>query len=224
MNHDFIYKHKKKILVLGVLVILVILAVSIVSIVENALNSVTLSITVAPTEAKVLLNGKEYSSEGEHKIKPGEYNVEIRADGFISKFEDFTVKEGDTKTIMLFLEPEDGNPNWFYDNPRDSLIVGAVKDAYTLDAINQLREENPILNDLPIDIDFYTSDYSKKISYTISYELSVDKTSFKITIDDKTGGNYEAAISKIRDLGYEPSGSEIVYNDISDQYKNYRAE
>ncbi len=224
MDQELIYKNRKKIIIIATCIIMAILAISAAFIVENILNSATLNIMVAPTNAKVLINGREYSSEGEYKIRPGEYTAEISADGFIARTENFTVEDGGMEKLWLFLDPEDGNPNWFYDNPRDGLIVGAIREVYTLDAISQLQEANPILNDLPVDVDFYTGDYSKKISYTISYEMSADKTSFEIVIEDRTGGNYEAALSKIRNLGYEPSDYKITYKDTSDQYRNYRAE
>lgn len=73
----------------------------------------------------------------------------------------------------------------------------------------------PIIEVLPIKIDRFYDNYSKRQKYIVNYELLNDGNDFKLVITDYTGGNYEEALSKIRSRGYNPDDYEIRYVDQS---------
>ena len=70
-------------------------------------------------------------------------------------------------------------------------------------------EENPFLNHLPITVSKYT-DKGIYVSYRITYSINDDK-SIKITITDKTGGNYENALADLRKIGADPAKLTVEY-------------
>lgn len=212
---DFIYKHKKTLIIGGVLIFVAIVAASIFGIIWNKIYSATISIMVTPTIAKVVIDGKEYDTIGEYKMKPGEYSVEVSADGFITKTEEFVAVENETTKVQLYLTPTEENSDWYAEHPEDALIFGELKSNEAYEKLQELKEEYPILNQLPIEIDYFTSGYANRIKYTISYELNDDNTNFIIVITDYSGGNYENALSKLEARGVKVEDFEIKYIDDS---------
>jgi hypothetical protein len=72
---------------------------------------------------------------------------------------------------------------------------------------------NPIIRVLPIEVSYYTPDFTEYTEYTISYEDSeTNKDGFVLVITDKTGGNKDQALQMIRDKGFNPDDYEVVYN------------
>lgn len=96
----------------------------------------------------------------------------------------------------------------------------ACTDALTEESeqIENLNAQYPIMKDLPIKIDYFEGGHGNEIRYDIEGDLDayVDgESTFKIIITDYTGGNYEAALTRIRDLGYNPDDYTIEYTDLS---------
>lgn len=84
--------------------------------------------------------------------------------------------------------------------------------------IEEINTEYPIMKDLPIKIDYFAGGYGKQTRYDIEGDLNTyenGENTFKIIITDYSGGNYEAALTRIRDLGYNPDDYTIEYTDLS---------
>ncbi|MBR5939239.1 hypothetical protein IKZ77_01665, partial [Candidatus Saccharibacteria bacterium] len=71
----------------------------------------------------------------------------------------------------------------------------------------------------PVRVEYFTTDYSKKVKYTINSQLNNDGTGFIIIITDYTGGNYEDALEKLRARGIDIDKYEIDYSDISNEFE-----
>lgn len=82
--------------------------------------------------------------------------------------------------------------------------------------LSELYEKQPILKELPMRVDYFTDGYAKRVKYTISYKLSDDLKEVKIVIKDETGGNYEAALEKLRAKGAKLEDYEIEYVEIKE--------
>lgn len=80
-----------------------------------------------------------------------------------------------------------------------------------------LQAKYPLITILPIEIDEYTDNYSTYINYRITYTSNTEDSSVTITITDLSGGNYDRAIKKITELGYNPADYTIKYQDESSQ-------
>ena len=212
---DYLYNNKKKVLIVGLIVLILIIGISIYGIVRNMLYSATVSITVAPSVAKVYIDGKEYGSIGEYKLKPGEYEVEAVADGFQKKAGHLVAVANETVNISMYLEPTAENSDWYLEHPEDALTMGDIKADEAAKVIEQLAEKHPILKQLPIEVDYFSDDYSKRTRYTISYLLAEDNTSFTITITDYTGGNQKDALEKLKARGVNLDDYEIDYTSLS---------
>ncbi len=69
----------------------------------------------------------------------------------------------------------------------------------------------PIIQDLPIKVSYYTDNYETYVSYSITYRLDEESEDITIYINDYSGNNEQAALDKIKELGYTPSAYNIVY-------------
>lgn len=79
----------------------------------------------------------------------------------------------------------------------------------------------PIVKDLPIQVEFFSDDYSNHVQYTINY--SYTDGNFSLIINDESGNSHDVALQKIKDLGYNPDDYKIIYNNISSEYRSYPA-
>ena len=78
------------------------------------------------------------------------------------------------------------------------------------------REKYPLIDILPLEINEYTNNYSEHLNYRLTYNINSDN-SVTITITDISGGNYNNAIKKISNLGYNPNDYKFEYKDESSQ-------
>lgn len=212
---ELIYKYKRPIVVGVVLMLVLIVAVSVYFIVMDKINSATVNIIVAPTIAKVKIGDRVFKSMETYKIQPGEYMVEVSAEGFETKTGNLVAVENESIDIQMFLDPTEENANWYEEHQEDALILGEVKNHYAIQAVQELSKDNPILDQLPIEIDYFTNNYAKRVKYTISYRLDGDNAGFVIVVTDYTGGNYEDALARLKARGVESGEYIIEYIDES---------
>lgn len=100
--------------------------------------------------------------------------------------------------------------------PDEDLIYG---DFGCVDMFSPQQSKVPICNKLPIMV----SDYDVASRRSSNYSLScyyINDNDAKILVNDFTGGNYENALNKIRELGFNPDDYEIEYNDQGGDFKN----
>lgn len=81
---------------------------------------------------------------------------------------------------------------------------------------DMVTTEYPILEDLPLKVEYYANNYSEYTSYYLTFEKLDD--GICLVIEDYSGGNYEKALNKIRELGYNPDDYEINYLDKTGEY------
>lgn len=84
----------------------------------------------------------------------------------------------------------------------------------------QFYDKYPLAAKLPIRIDYYVDGYGAQVKYNIYSHLTGEgeNESFSVLIEDYTGGNYEPALERIRNLGFNPDDYEIEYKDLSEEY------
>ena len=214
--NESLRKNRKWLVIGGVVILLAILGTSLYFLIMDAINSATVSVTVAPSIAKVRIGDKDYAAIGTYKMKPGEYEVVVSAEGFETKTGTLTAVENETTNIMLFLETDD--MNWYNNHPEDALIMGEVQNARTVELLKEMGEKYPILNKLPISRDYFLPNYSGKVKYTISYEMVDNANGFSIIITDYMGGAEDAAMKELMSLDDNVSGYDVKYNDISSEW------
>lgn len=202
-------KDKKFTILIGVGAVIIFVALVILSIVIIR-PVATLDILVAPTSAQVMINGKEYSN-GTYTLSPGEITAVISKDGFEGKEIKLELIQGETAQLYTYLLPADGSYDWYLDHEEDMMVLNTIGDARAIEESASYKKKYPAIEALPI---IYAK-YDENWDYT---EFRIDggdfdecEEDFCLKITDTTGGNYEFALSLIREKGFNPDDFEIIY-------------
>lgn len=202
-------KFIKKYPILTLVFITLILITSILFITALSLKDTTeIEIRVAPSSATILIDGKTYQN-GKFRISTGSHSVEIKKDGFTTK--NFTFDTSSSDKLYSYILEEDGGYSWYLNHKEDALLLTSIGDYESkLEAANY-NSKYPIMASLPV----IYANYDDNYHYT---EYRIDggsftgcNTDFCLKITDTTGGNYESAIQKIKDLGFNPEDYTILY-------------
>ena len=203
----------KKLIITAIAIFAIILGVSLYFIITNAQKTAVVNILVAPSSSTISINGKKYTN-GNYKVRPGSYQAVISKDGFESQTIDFEATEAEETFIYTYLEQTDGD-DWYENNEGDNMIRGSINAYKTEKKVTELYNSTPIISILPITVDYYTSNYSEHIKYTISYQIADDNSKITLLVTDYTGGNYNRATNNLSDRGYNIKDYEINYIDKS---------
>ena len=106
----------------------------------------------------------------------------------------------------------------------DSVFKGEALNQETVEKINKLVEENPTLSNLPLTVEYYSEDWSSYTKYILSYELDNSERGFVLIMKDYTGEGEEAGFNTLRDMGLNLDGLKMVYENLTEDSLNYRAD
>lgn len=198
----------------GVLVL--ILAISLGFLIHGAIYSAKVDIMVAPSIAVVKIGDNEYPVSGEFSMQPGEYAVEVSAEGFVTKTGKLVLKDGETVDLKLYLESNsEDTVKWYEENAGDALIVGEIKNAEEMKKLDALLVREPVLKDLPVTVEYYSDDYSEYTKYVISYVLDDSERGFHLVMKDYTGVGMLGLIRTLTNMGMNTVGLEVKYEDLT---------
>ena len=125
----------------------------------------TIEIIVAPKSSSIKINDKK-GRHGLNYLQPGEYTVDISKDGFETQTKVVNLEQDGKERINLFLIPNrEDTMNWYSDNPDDAKLTENINSLIYIEETNRYREENPIIDILPVYEDNFTI---KSISTTSS--------------------------------------------------------
>lgn len=216
---DYIYNHRKPIgIVLGAL-ILILVGVGVFKLIWNSIYSAEVNIIVTPSIAEVKIGDGIYKANGEYRLIPGEYDVEISAEGFKTKNGRLVAVGGETVKLAVFLEPDEDNSDWYDTHQEDNLILGEIKNSETIESLQKLGKQYPILDILPYNVEYFTDNYSRKVKYSITYQIEDNENGFVIIVDDYMGGARELAYRWLESNGVDTDDVIIEYNDISEEWR-----
>lgn len=121
------------ILIIDVIVIIAFF----VALILNAMKTAVISLNIAPVDATIKVNGKEYEN-GDYKFRPGEYKIEVTREGMAAK--EFTVeaKSGSVINVATFLVGENNGFNFYRLKGNDESFlkleeIAAMGDNITID-------------------------------------------------------------------------------------------
>lgn len=208
------HKRNVQIAIIGTIVAFIVLVIAaIILFIQDTKRTATLEITVAPSFAKVEIDGKTYKTSGVERLEPGHYSVKVSADDFTPKETEIDLTNGETTQLMLALMPTDGSMQWYIDHPSEMMILNTIGDAEALKTANNYHELYPISKALPIivvEVDKTTYAWTEYRIDGGTFEGCKNKD-FCVKITDSTGGNKDTAYAKIRASGYNPDDYEVIY-------------
>ena len=196
--------------------LVLILAISLGFLIHGTIYSARVNIMVAPSTAVVRIGDNEYPVSGEFEFQPGEYAVEVNANGFATKTGKLVLKDGETADLRLYLESNDeSTSNWYEENAGDALIVGEIRNAEEMKKVAALLEKEPALKDFPVTVEYFSDDYSEYTKYIISYVLDDSERGFYLIMKDYTGVGMLGLIQTLTDMGMNTVGLEVKYEDLT---------
>lgn len=206
----------KLLLGISVTIVIIILSISLYFIIDNASRSVTIRFMIAPSSARITLNNTEYRSAETYHIRPGNYELAITKDGFEPYFKTLTLNEGEDLGIDISLEIQPGNENYYKEHPNEAYALETIWTNQMIAGSEVVMEDNPLLSILPINVEYFIQN-KQYVHYQISFRID-NPENVVILINDYTGGNYDAALERIRTEGYNPDNYTIEYRDLTAEY------
>ena len=200
--------------------LVIILAVSLGFLIYGRIYSATISVMVAPSIAKVRVGEMILSSSGETKMQPGEYEVEVWADGFSTKTGRITLIGDRTINLDLYLSSNsEETADWYETHTGDAMVMGEIKNRETLKKVDELLKKEPVLAKLPLTVEYYANDYSKYTKYILSYVLDNSERGFYLIMKDYTNEGKDVGINKLTEMGMNLEGIEIKYENLGNDLK-----
>lgn len=194
---------KIALIVLGVSVIS---AVMILIIMQTRINNtgVPVDIIIVPEDSRVKV-GDTYIDSDKIHLRPGTYSYTVEKDGF-KTFTDVIVIEDslDRQIISGRLLPvSDEAKKWYEDNKQKYLNVERVYGEQAIERGMELREDNPIISELPY----------RSVLFTIGYKADTKNTNPNAIIVTISAQDVyrESAVQQIRNWGYNPAELNIEF-------------
>lgn len=99
----------------------------------------------------------------------------------------------------------------FINRPSNQSSVELTDSQKAYEEAKSYSNNHPIIEKLPIIYANYDAQYNYTEYRIDGGEFEGCKTNFCLKITDTTGGNYEAALNKIREAGFNPNDFQILY-------------
>lgn len=193
-------------IIIVIMLAVVFLALPIFLGIYNARFSAEIRLTVAPSDAKVMIGDKTAHPGDTVRVEPGKYTIVVKRMGFFSYAEEVDLAEGDKMTVLTALESSDeSTANWYEEHPEDEEIASGIASAEYIEGAEEFAKKYAISAVLPIFEDFYRIDYGE--CHETAEEFCIYITSLagaRTTASNRLMGlsGYDAAEYRIEYLQY----------------------
>ena len=200
-------QQRKVTLILISIVAAIIFGVVVYQVVRSIRYSANLNLSIAPQDAIITLNDKQITNQNQ-RVRPGEYVLRAEREGFFGQETSFSIGRGETVDVLMALLPEDGNFQWYHDNPRDAIIFDGVITHEQDEAMKRAYESDPLIALLPYSEDSHGLIYIIEASYNDGIKLLIRLNTCSIT----SAAIYkEQALEWVRTQGFNPDDYQIEY-------------
>ena len=174
-----------------------------------------LDLSVVPSTATIKVNGEE-SRNGSHKVEPGEYKIEIIADGFEPKSLDIKVEKDKTNSVAVYLTNTAMGMKYYEQSEADITILRSIAktDETAKQFIDSYDQKFSIYRKLPMESDYQTNQgFVKMTISTARYDkrckgtLCIKISGFKVSDDSFT----KQAKQMLTDKGFNLEDYEVFY-------------
>lgn len=208
MNNS-ILKHKPFIIAVIVLVLLVLTVAyfSFTQVTRSGKNAIL--IDIFPTNARITIDNQKVS-RGTVYLEPGTYSIKASQEGF-KEYSDILVVDSSMKTYVMTLVPDSEEAEKIYEDQKDEYArVRKLSEQAVRESGEYFHKRNPIVSKLPY----------RSFIYTIGYRMDQsDPSGNSIIIEiDAHEGYRQAALYKIRELGYDPTDLTINFRDYENPF------
>lgn len=195
---------KKMVIIVALLVLAIMLYGIILQV--SRIGKTKITISVLPSEATVLVNDKKVSKSSVY-LKPGQYKITARADGYVEDTVDLNVDNKEPDPVILLPKPDSDEAIAFFENnPSLQAQKEGLGGQKASEAGQKIREKYPIISQLPY-IDILGP-------FSVDYGASKNQPeSVVLYVSDSSPGGRQKALKWIRENNQEPTDLEIVFSD-----------
>lgn len=179
----------------------------------------TVDILVAPLDAKILINGKEYQNRSAYKMRPGSYDVEISREGFETKHTKLTVEDGTTKLYDYLKDnrSSEGLLSYVYEGNKmaNVMLLQEIDAPENRATVSEYMSQLMLIeNELPLGYS-EEDDWGEWRRFTV---LTSTENCYKLACLEITGimgeNNREFAMEYLSSLGFKMNYYTIRYEEM----------
>lgn len=211
-------KHYRPILIVsGIIVAICTIILAVVLIQQLQPEKTYISISVAPSQATVMINGNEYHN-GSYEFQPGQYQATISAEGFTTKTLDINVQPDQTTAIATYLVNNQEKMEYFEKSTADLQVLSTLPDEDAQEFISNYDQKASIRDLLPIDATYDLSAESGMMGNDLYEQKITDGSSDSRCTQafclHATGYrlNMDALRQAVANLGYNFDDYEVIYD------------
>lgn len=210
MYYDFLQRNKLRIILFVTTFFVLLVGWSIVSFMDRQ-GKVAVVIRSVPGDAIITFNTAPESS-GTQWIKPGDYTVVAKKDGFTSITRKVRISDQKSQNVVaLSLQPESTQAKEWAEKNTDEYQRNETFGTIEANANGEyFTKLNPITTKLP-----FTDPYFK-----IAYKTNDDQ-SVTLTVSTPSPRYRFYAVEKIRELGYDPTDFVIEFKDFKNPLEDH---
>lgn len=131
----FFKQHQLAIFIVAIDIILVLVLI-LLNVIKSSKNAI-LDILVTPTDATVLVDGRQYNN-GSYKFFPGPVEIQIKKDGFTTKTLSLNLAANHTAKLYTYLLTEDGSLEYYSTHSEDLYVLKQVSDSSITNYVSKL--------------------------------------------------------------------------------------
>ena len=179
LSNFFHNKWIRLILLINFVIVVVVIAIAI----YNNTKSAIVTFDIAPTDAKISINGDTHYANGSFRMLPGKYDVVISCDGLDSKTINLDLASHSSTLITIYLSADGGKDYSFYEM-RDN--IGSARRLLAM-----MGSED----DIVYDDDYSANSFVSK--FGVDLDLFDNKLPLRETVHESpdVGGRIASAIS-----------------------------
>ncbi len=203
--------NKRLIVIFGLIAVFVfIIIIGVVNNIHPA-GTVPVAVYLIPSDSKLVIDNKTYSSGKTIYLKPGQYSLETTKTGFKSDKQTLVINSNADQIINIALYPESVEATTWYQANQNLYKefegrAGKIADQTGTDFANKY----PVIKFLPIQDGIYT------IGYKLDDPTKPD-SGIKVTISAFQGYR-EPALQKLRDEGINIADYKIEFLNYKDPF------
>lgn len=189
--------------------VIILLAIYLFFIQTTRGDKKSIELSVFPASAEITIDGSKVNKGTVH-LDYGVYKVEASQTGFINYSNDIVVNPS-TDTYAVILEPESEEAQeWFKNHQKEYADIRKLSEKSIQEKGEYFHKQNPIASKLPY----------RSLIYTIGYmndQSDPSGNSIIVTIDAPEGYK-QAALYRIRQLGFDPTDLNIIFRDYENPF------
>ena len=209
----------KKVKIFAIIVVSVLVLIAAILAILDSLKNAHLIIMVAPIDAQVKINGKDYSP-GNYRMFPGKVHVTIAKDGFKTEELDVELQSKHTETVYAYLVHNNDGMYYYEADPNSYeilKIMTTMKGSDLQTFVNEMEEKIAIREKLPlvsyenIDGRYYGDDGLPYVQTVINDGTNLSECGRVICLSLITNsGSDQAARNLLKKYGYDYNDYYII--------------